>query len=152
MLLTLFFSTSGRGAGSTLVLLAIFVGLVIVVGLVLTRAGQSMHLGSLLVRLQDTTAEIRVRMSVLLLIACVAVAERFGLETILRAFLVGALVRLVDRDSASHPHFGRSWRPLGTASWYQCSLWRVGCDSICRAWSPSPQRCYGCRCSCLRCS
>ena len=87
VLLTLFFSTSGRGAGSTLVLLAIFVGLVVVVGLVLTRAGQSMHLGSVLVRLQDTTAEIRVRMSVLLLIAFVAVAERFGLETILGAFL-----------------------------------------------------------------
>jgi Kef-type K+ transport system membrane component KefB len=112
-LLTLFFSTSGRGAGSTLVLLAIFVGLVVVLGLVLTRAGQSMHLGSVLVRLQDTTAEIRVRMSVLLLVAFVAIAERFGLETILGAFLAGVLVSLVDRDSASHPHFRTKLEAVG---------------------------------------
>jgi hypothetical protein len=45
------------------------------------------------------------------------------------------VVSLVDRDSASHPHFGRRWRPLGTTSSYQCSSWRAGCDSICRAWS-----------------
>ena len=73
----------------------------------------------------------------LLLIAFVVVAERFGHETILSAFLAGALVRLVDRDSASQPHFGRRWRPLGTTSSYQCSSWRAGCDSICRAWLPS---------------
>ena len=113
VLLTLFFSTSGRGAGSTLVLLATFVGLVVVVGLVLTRAGKSMRLGTVLVRLQDTTAEIRIRMSVLLLIAFVAVAERFGLETILGAFLAGALVGVVDRDSASHPRFRMKLEAVG---------------------------------------
>jgi Kef-type K+ transport system membrane component KefB len=44
-------------------------------------------------------------MSVALLIGFVAIAQRFGLETILGAFLAGAVVSLVDRDSASHPHF-----------------------------------------------
>jgi Kef-type K+ transport system membrane component KefB len=39
VLLTLFFSTSGRGAGSTLALLAMFAGLVVIVGLMLTRVG-----------------------------------------------------------------------------------------------------------------
>jgi Kef-type K+ transport system membrane component KefB len=105
VLLTLFFSTSGRGAGSTLVLLAIFAGLVVIVGLLLTQVGRSMRLGAVLGRMQDTTAEIRVRMSVALLIGFVATAERFGLETILGAFLAGAVVSLIDRDSASHPHF-----------------------------------------------
>jgi Kef-type K+ transport system membrane component KefB len=105
VLLTLFFSASGRGVGSTLVLLAIFAGLVVIVGVLLTQVGRSMRLGMVLVRLQDTTAEIRVRMSVALLIGFVATAERFGLETILGAFLAGAVVSLIDRDSASHPHF-----------------------------------------------
>jgi len=105
VLLTLFFSASGGTTGSKLLLLGIFAGLVIVVALVLTRAGRSMHLGAVLVRLQDTTAEIRVRFAVLLLIAFVALAERFGLESILGAFLAGAVVSLIDRDSSSHPHF-----------------------------------------------
>jgi Kef-type K+ transport system membrane component KefB len=64
-----------------------------------------MRVGTVLVRLQDTTAEIRVRMSVALLIEFVALAERFGLETILGALLDGAVVSLLDRDSAWHPHF-----------------------------------------------
>jgi Kef-type K+ transport system membrane component KefB len=113
VLLTLFFSTSGRGAGSTLVLLTILAGLVVIVGLLLTQVGRSMRLGVVLVRLQDTTAEIRIRMSVALLIGFVALAELFGLETILGAFLAGAVVSLVDRDSASHPHFRSKLDAIG---------------------------------------
>ncbi len=67
-------------------LLAAFAGLVVIVGLLLTQVGRSMRLCAVLGRLQDTTAEIRVRMSVALLIGFVATAERFGLETILGAF------------------------------------------------------------------
>ena len=105
VLLTLFFSASGGSTGSKLLLLGIFAGLVVVVALVLTRAGRSMRLGAVLVRLQDTTAEIRVQFAVVLLIAFVALAERFGLESILGAFLAGAVVSLIDRDASSHPHF-----------------------------------------------
>lgn len=113
VLLTLFFSRSGRGAGTTLVLLAIFAGLAVIMGLVLTRAGRSMHLETVLVRLQDTTAEIRVRMSMLLLVGFVVLAEAFGLETILGAFLGGALLGLIDRDTSSHPHFRTKLQAIG---------------------------------------
>ncbi len=85
--------------------LGAFAGLVAVTGLVVSGAARSMRLGQVLVRLQDTTAEIRVRFAVLLLVAFTALAERFGLESILGAFLAGAIVGLVDRDSASHPNF-----------------------------------------------
>ncbi len=71
----------------------------------LLRVGRSMRLGTVLVRIQDTTAEIRVRFAVLLLVALVALAGHLGLETILGAFLAGAVVGLVDRDSSTHPHF-----------------------------------------------
>src|SRR3712207_6129600 len=61
----------------------------------------------------DLTAEIRVRLVVLLLVAFVALAERLGLETILGAFLAGALVGLVDRDSATHPRFRAKLDAIG---------------------------------------
>lgn len=64
-------------------------------------------------RLQDTTAEIRVRAAVVLLIALVALAEKFGLESILGAFLAGALVGLLDRDTSSHPHFRTKLEAIG---------------------------------------
>ena len=67
----------------------------------------------MLTRLQDTTAEIRVRCAVVLLVAFVALAERFGLESILGAFLAGAVVGLVDRDSSSHPHFRIKLEAIG---------------------------------------
>ena len=70
-----------------------------------TRLGRNMRLGAVLYRLQDTTAEIRVRLAVLLLIGFVALAEKIGVETILAAFLAGAVLGMVDRDTATHPHF-----------------------------------------------
>jgi len=113
VLLTLFFSTSDTTTGGTFALLAVFAGLVAVLAAGLTRAGRSMHLGEVLARLQDTTAEIRVRLAVVLLVGFVWLAERFGLEVILGAFLAGALVSLVDRDSTSHPHFRLKLEAVG---------------------------------------
>jgi len=104
VLLSLFFS-SGGSTGSKVVVLGAFAGLVVVTGLAVSGAARSMRLGQVLLRLQDTTAEIRVRFAVLLLVAFTALAQRFGLEAILGAFLAGAIVGLVDRDSASHPNF-----------------------------------------------
>jgi Kef-type K+ transport system membrane component KefB len=72
-----------------------------------------MRLGAVLLRLQDTTAEIRVRFAVLLLIAFTALAERFGLESILGAFMAGVIVSLVDRDSGSHPNFRIKLEAIG---------------------------------------
>jgi Kef-type K+ transport system membrane component KefB len=113
VLLSLLFSAAGGGAGSKLVLIAGFAALVVATGLVVSRAGRSMRLGDVLVRLQDTTAEIRVRAAMLLLVGFVALAERFGLESILGAFLAGAVIGLVDRDSSSHPHFRRKLDAIG---------------------------------------
>ena len=64
-------------------------------------------------RLQDTTAEIRVRAAVLLLVGFVAMAAKLGLETILGAFLAGAVVGLVDRDTSTHPQFRTKLEALG---------------------------------------
>lgn len=113
VLLTLFFSTSGGTVGQHAVLLGLFAGLVGVAAVLLLRVRRSRRIGGILERLQDTTAEIRVRIAVLLMIALVVLASRFGLETILGAFLAGALVGLVDRDTSSHPRFRAKLDAIG---------------------------------------
>ena len=113
VVLSLFFSTSGGSTGAKIVLLAAFAALVGATAVVVARAGRSMRLGDLLVRLQDTTAQIRVRLAVALLVAFVALATRFGLESILGAFLAGAVVSLVDRDSSSHPYLRTKLEAIG---------------------------------------
>jgi Kef-type K+ transport system membrane component KefB len=105
ILLSLFFSESEGGAASKLIAIGMFATVIIAVGAALTRAGRSMRLDIVLVRLQDTTAEIRVRIAVALLVGFVALAANAGLETILGAFVAGALLGAVDREGTSHPHF-----------------------------------------------
>ena len=51
--------------------------------------------------------------AVLLLVALVALAAHLGLEIILGAFLAGALVGLVDRDTSSHPRFRTKIEAIG---------------------------------------
>jgi Kef-type K+ transport system membrane component KefB len=113
VLLSLLFSASEGGTGSRLVLAASFAVLVGATGLLVSRAGRSMRLGDVLLRLQDTTAEIRVRLAVVLLVAFTALAEHVGLESILAAFLAGVVVSAVDRDSRSHPHFRTKLEAIG---------------------------------------
>jgi Kef-type K+ transport system membrane component KefB len=105
ILLSLFFSESEGGAASKLISIGMFAAVIIAVAVALTRAGRSMRLDMVLVRLQDTTAEIRVRIAVALLVGFVALAANAGLETILGAFVAGALLGAVDREGMSHPHF-----------------------------------------------
>jgi Kef-type K+ transport system membrane component KefB len=105
LLLSLLFSASEGSTGGRIVLLVMFMLLVVVAGVVVALAGRSMRLGEVLVRLQDTTAEIRVRGAAVLLVGFVVLAERFGLESILGAFLAGAVIGLLDRDASSHPQF-----------------------------------------------
>ena len=113
LLLSFLFSMSAGGTGSRLVLLVAFGVLAFVAALLLMRTRMSMWLGDLLVRLQDTTAEIRVRLAVLLLMVFVVLAERFGLESILGAFVAGALLGVVDKDARSHPHFRTKLEAIG---------------------------------------
>src|SRR6516165_6176063 len=50
---------------------------------------------------------------VVVLVAFTGLAGRFGLESILGAFLAGAIVGLVDRDSCSHPNFRVKLEAIG---------------------------------------
>jgi Kef-type K+ transport system membrane component KefB len=113
LLLSLLFSTAGGSMGERIVLLVVFAALVAVVGLAVCLAERSARLVRVFLRLQDTTAELRVRAAVALLIAFVVLAGRFGLETILGAFLAGAIVSVVDRDTTTHPRFRAKLDAIG---------------------------------------
>jgi Kef-type K+ transport system membrane component KefB len=114
LLLSALFSTDGTGPGAKLVLLVEFAVVVGLAGLLIAVSSRSGRVAALLVRLQDTTAEIRVRGAVLLLVVLVVLAEHFGLETILGAFIAGALVGYIDRDAAmTHPHFRLKLEAIG---------------------------------------
>src|SRR4029079_3516895 len=103
ILLSIFFSGEGD-VGSTLLLIGSLVALAIVVFLSVRTAGRSMATRADLVRLQDTTAQIRIRGAVVLLVAFAAIADQLGLESILGAFMAGAILSLVDRDDqVTHP-------------------------------------------------
>lgn len=114
VLLSLFFSETSGGIGSKLVLLAGFLLFVLAVAASILGFHRSMRITSTLLRLQDTTAEIRVRGAFLLLALFAAVASRFGLEAILGAFLAGATLKLVDRDQMmTHALFHNKLEAVG---------------------------------------
>jgi Kef-type K+ transport system membrane component KefB len=113
VLLSLFFSGKG-GVGAGAVLLATFAVFVLAVGAAIFAAEHSMRLTTTFMKLQDTTAEIRVRSAFLLLIVFVVLASKFGLEAILGAFLAGATLKLLDRDDMmTHAFFRRKLEAVG---------------------------------------
>ncbi len=114
ILLSLFYSREATGIGSQLLLIGglALVGAAVVLAVV--GAERSTRLSAVFLRLQDTTAQIRVRGAFLLLVGLVAAAETLGLEVILGAFLAGAILTLVDRDrELTHPQFRRKLEAAG---------------------------------------
>ena len=105
VLLSLLFSCDASGTGSKLILLGVFVLLLVVIAASVAGLGRRMQISQLLIRLQDTTAQIRVRGAMLLLVALVVVAEKTGLETILGVFVAGACQHDRSRRGHTHPLF-----------------------------------------------
>jgi Kef-type K+ transport system membrane component KefB len=113
ILLSIFFSGEG-GVGSTLLLIGGLVVLAVAVFLAIRGAERSTTISSDLLRLQDTTAQIRVRGAIVLLVGFAAIADKLGLETILGAFMAGAILSLLDRDQKmTHPDFRRKLEAMG---------------------------------------
>jgi Kef-type K+ transport system membrane component KefB len=113
VLLSLFFAGEG-GPGATAALIGALVGLTITVLLVVRGAQRSRRIRASLLRLQDTTAQIRVRGAIVLLVGFAAAAEQLGLEVILGAFAAGAILSLADPDRAmTHPGFRRKLEAIG---------------------------------------
>jgi hypothetical protein len=107
-----------------------------------------------LLRLQDTTAQIRVRAALVLFVGFAAVADALGLEVILGAFIAGAIVSLADRDQAmTHPDFRRKLEAIGFGFFipvfFVSSGVRFDLDALTRSprassWSRLPRRAAWC--------
>ena len=114
VLLSVLFSRDSAGPVSQVALLVTFLVFVAAVGLAVRGAERSRRLSQALLALQDTTAEIRVRAAMALLLVFAALATRFGLEAILGAFLAGATLKIVDRDEEmTHSQFRGKLRAVG---------------------------------------
>lgn len=114
ILLSLFFSREASNTATKLVLLAGFVLLAAGFAFTVLRLERSKRIAAVLLRLQGTTAQIRVRGAFMLLVAFVALASALGLETILGAFIAGVILRLVDRDRMmTHPQFRQKLEAIG---------------------------------------
>ena len=113
ILLSLFFAGEG-GPGATLVLIGALFGLALAVFAVVRGAQRSVRIRADLLRLQDTTAQIRVRGALVLLVGFAAAAQQLGLEVILGTFAAGAILSLADPDRAmTHPDFRRKLEAVG---------------------------------------
>ncbi len=113
-LLSLLFSNTARDLGSRLTLLAAFCGLVAAAGLLLVGLDRWKWTNRALLAMQDTSAQLRVRAAVALLMGFAALAAGFGLEAILGAFLAGATISLLDRRrTLTHPEFRGKLQAVG---------------------------------------
>jgi Kef-type K+ transport system membrane component KefB len=106
LLVSLFFSAASKTTGAQLVSLAIFLSLLVLIGLALSRVRRLKALDRLLERLSDQSAQLRVRAALTLALACGVLAYRFGFASILGAFAAGLLVRLIEISGRTpHPQF-----------------------------------------------
>lgn len=105
LLLSLLFTQSARPA-TQILMIVLFAGCLAVTGLGIAEADHWRRLATTLQRLEDTSAQIRVRGTFLIIAAFVLLGERLGVEVVLGAFLAGLMVGMVDRDRhATHPHY-----------------------------------------------
>jgi len=113
ILLSVLFTGEG-GTAATLLLIGCVLALAGATWAVATGVARSMRVRAGLLRLQDTTAQIRVRGAMVLLVGFAAVAMELGLEVILGTFAAGALLTLVDEDKVmTHPDFRRKLEAMG---------------------------------------
>jgi Kef-type K+ transport system membrane component KefB len=104
--LSLLFSRDAATASTRFTLLGAFVVLIALAAWIIRAGGRRPRVADVIARLADTTAQIRIRGVVLMIVAFALLAERTGLETILGCFVAGAVVGTVDHDSArNHPLF-----------------------------------------------
>ncbi|HEY4462653.1 MAG TPA: cation:proton antiporter [Streptosporangiaceae bacterium] len=114
MLLSLLFSATSRSSADRVVSLLIFVALLAVFGLALSEVRQLTALERLLDRLEDRSAQLRVRATLTLALAFGVLAFRFGFAAILGAFAAGLVVRMIDLTGhAPHPQFELKLQGIG---------------------------------------
>lgn len=106
VLVSLFFSTQSSLLTTKLILFAGLGTLILLVAVILSTGSRSSRVSKAMLSLQDTSAQIRVRGSMLLLLGATVAASDFRVDAILGAFLAGVVLSVVDRDlDEQYGHF-----------------------------------------------
>ncbi len=96
--LALFYSENGTQLSSQLFLLIGFAILVAALAAALTRVERSPRFLHTLIRQEETSAQLGVRIAILVLAIFVALSSELGFEAVLGAFVAGALLRVTDPE------------------------------------------------------
>jgi Kef-type K+ transport system membrane component KefB len=96
--LAVFYSANGAGIGSQLFLLIGFAILVVAVAVGLARIERSPRFAHALAAQGETSAQLGVRVAILVLAVFVALSSELGFEAVLGAFVAGALLRITDPE------------------------------------------------------
>jgi Kef-type K+ transport system membrane component KefB len=114
LLLSLLFSATSRTSASRLASLVIFLALLAVLAFALSEVRRLDALDRLLDRLEDRSAQLRVRATLTLALAFGVLAYQFGFASILGAFAAGLLVRAIDLNGGRpHPQFETKLQGIG---------------------------------------
>jgi Kef-type K+ transport system membrane component KefB len=107
VVLSIFFSPSGTSGVLAIVNLGVLAVVVATIAFLGSRQGRWRHrVDEVLLRLQDSSAQLRVRIAMLLMIALLVLSEGLGFDAILGSFLAGALLSAVT-DPAREDEFGQ---------------------------------------------
>jgi Kef-type K+ transport system membrane component KefB len=114
ILLSLFFTAGSKTPEARVAAVAVFLALLIVSGLALARVRRLEGLERMLNRLDDQSAQLRVRAALTLALAFGVLAYRFGFASILGAFAAGLLVRMIELSGRpSHPQLQIKLQGIG---------------------------------------
>ena len=114
VMMSLLFSATSKTTADRLTSLAMFLALLAVIGLALGKVRSLPAIDRLLDRLENRSAQLRVRAALTLTLAFAVLADRFGVASILGAFAAGLLVRTVDLTGrAPHPQFQTKLEGIG---------------------------------------
>ena len=114
LMLSLLFSATSKTTADRLASLAMFLALLAAIGLALGRVRNLGALDRMLDRLEDRSAQLRVRAALTLALAFAVLASRFGFASILGAFAAGLPVRTIDLTGrAPHPQFQTKLEGIG---------------------------------------
>jgi Kef-type K+ transport system membrane component KefB len=108
-----FFSASSTNPSVELGLLAGFIAFTAVTVVVIQRIRSWGPLREVVRRLENTSSQLRVRLAITFALGFSAVAEHFGLATILGAFLAGVIVRRTDETPAAQEEFQGKLEAIG---------------------------------------
>jgi Kef-type K+ transport system membrane component KefB len=114
ILLSLLFSATSKTSAERVASLAVFIALLALSGLALGRVRRMDGLERLLNRLEDRSAQLRVRAALTLALGFGVLAYRFGFAAILGSFAAGLLVRMIELSGKDpHPHFQTKLQGIG---------------------------------------